>query len=240
MIHCIVNFVECRKRYPKGYPILFGIEFFTVKTFTIFSESLPTFKTLNTTTSIKWHDHGINVSFPKCSTQAEVTIGVIFNGHFKLPLGTDLVSPVYNITTVGILEKSISVELKHCAILENLTDEALLSFVKAEPPSDDKKEHGSYEYKMHYYTNDETCFSRYGSQSGTTIIPLSNAPIQSFLIAVVKSKGKWLKVFSRDLQCSYRLQVFYSRPRFSASIQEWEATIVATRDLPSYTKVCNI
>ena len=62
----------------------------------------------------QWEGYGLQLQLPKGAT-ASVSMRVVWSSNFELPEGTELVSPVYWVSTLGELSGPVGVEVQHCA-----------------------------------------------------------------------------------------------------------------------------
>ena len=86
----------------------------------------------------QWKGHGLRIEFPE-GTTASLHIKAVWSNSFKLPKGTELVSPVYWLSYEGKIGGLVGVELQHCAQVREERQRSGLSFAvckveKAEPP----------------------------------------------------------------------------------------------------------
>ena len=86
----------------------------------------------------QWEGHGLRLQLPEGSA-CSFGIKAVQSSRFELPKGTELVSPVYLVSSEGEVGGAVGVELQHCARVKEEEQWSGLSFVvckveKAEPP----------------------------------------------------------------------------------------------------------
>ena len=84
----------------------------------------------------EWKGHGLRLQVPDDALQppappTTMTIHASLSGHYHLPDDTQLVSGVYWISFPRKFSRPITLELQHCAFLENPHEMTALSFVSA-------------------------------------------------------------------------------------------------------------
>ena len=84
----------------------------------------------------EWKGHGLRLQVPadaleSLSPPATITIQASLCGHYHLPDNTQLVSAVYWIAFPGKFSRPVTLEVQHCAALEQSHTLSSLSFVRA-------------------------------------------------------------------------------------------------------------
>ena len=87
--------------------------------------------------SFEWEGYGLRLCVPKGSLpvgvgDARVSIKASLSGQFLLPEDSDLLSPVFWISTPCKFIKPVTLKIQHCALREDETVLSDLSFVSAE------------------------------------------------------------------------------------------------------------
>ena len=163
-----------------------------------------------------WEGFGLNLKVPANALDSDVpsqTLNLLNCDidHFKVPENMELLSGVYWVDFKGEFIKPITIEIEHCANIEQPSQFSSLSFVFTEPPT-----HMAPPYQLQSFPGgvfpQDSC---YGS------IQLS----QSLLIAVV-SDGSATK--------SYRVLNYYI-PKATTT---WDIDLIITYDLQISIKVC--
>ena len=82
-----------------------------------------------------WEQFGLKITFPEgtlsSADTSEVAVRALVGGHFQFPEGTELISAVYGISVSTPLNKSVKLEIQHCAELLTEDHTSYLSFVTA-------------------------------------------------------------------------------------------------------------
>ena len=163
-----------------------------------------------------WEGFGLNLKAPANALVPDVPFQTLNLRncdihHFKVPENTELLSGIYWVDFKGKFVKPITIELEHCASVEQPSQFSSLSFVSTEPPT-----HMAPPYQLRSFPGgvfpQDSC---YGS------IQLS----QSLLVAVV-SDGSATK--------SYRALNYYI-PKTTTT---WDIDLIITYDLQISIKVC--
>ena len=86
--------------------------------------------------SFEWKGYGLRLHVPKDSLPASVeacrlNIKASFSGQFQLPEDSDLLSPVFWISSSCQFTQPVTLEIQHCALREDETDFSNLTFVSA-------------------------------------------------------------------------------------------------------------
>ena len=83
--------------------------------------------------TFEWENHGLKISIPELSDRAEIVIDIKAGlaGQFELPVGVQLVSPVYWLCCRQKFEHPVTLEMQHCAVIRNQTECSSLQFVAA-------------------------------------------------------------------------------------------------------------
>ena len=72
---------------------------------------------------LKWLDYGFYIEVPEGAlpfgVTASVGVKVIFNGQFKLPENSQLISAVYWISSSMVFLKELAVNIQHCAVIRS-------------------------------------------------------------------------------------------------------------------------
>ena len=84
---------------------------------------------------LQWKGYGLRFSVPQDSLPAgvgeyQINIRMSFSGQFQLPENSDLLSPVFWITSCKFT-RPVTLEIQHCALTEDETALTHLSFVSA-------------------------------------------------------------------------------------------------------------
>lgn len=92
--------------------------------------------------SFEWRGYGLKLHVPEGNLQAGMTIcrvhiRVSLRGQFQLPNGSNLLSPVFWISTPCKFLKPVTLEIQHCAPREDETVLSDLSFVTARCSQED-------------------------------------------------------------------------------------------------------
>ena len=86
--------------------------------------------------SFEWKGYGLRLHVPKDGLPASVevcrlNIKASFSGQFQLPEDSDLLSPVFWISSSCQFTQPVTLEIQHCALREDETDLSSLTFVSA-------------------------------------------------------------------------------------------------------------
>ena len=86
--------------------------------------------------TFEWKGHGLKLSVPEDalpSDQVECVIDVkaSYAGQFEFPKGTQLVSPVYWLSCQQKFQRSVTLEINHCAAIQSQAECSYLRFVAA-------------------------------------------------------------------------------------------------------------
>ena len=165
--------------------------------------------------SHRWEGFGVNLKAPANALVSDSpfqTLNLLNcnTDHFKVPENMELLSGIYWVDFKGKFAKPITIELEHCASVEQPSQFSSLSFVSTEPPTQVAPPYQLLPFPGGVFPQD----SCYGS------IQLS----QSLLIAVV-SDGSATK--------SYRALNYYI-PKTTTT---WDIDLIITYDLEISIKV---
>ena len=83
--------------------------------------------------SFEWKGYGLrlHVSLPASVEVCRLNIKASFSGQFQLPEDSDLLSPVFWISSSCQFTQPVTLEIQHCALREDETDLSSLTFVSA-------------------------------------------------------------------------------------------------------------
>ncbi len=156
----------------------------------------------------------------------QLKIYVCLSGHFDIPSEFELISAVYHVVCSGKPTK-LTVEIQHCANIRSKKERPCLDFVGADTSSS-----SSLPYNFRSMKGNKSFCE--GSSYG--VINLTHA--QLGLVAVARQKAKrgssWPLLHSSiEVECKYRLQVFYT----IVGEQEWIAHLVIMRDHEPWLQV---
>ena len=143
----------------------------------------------------QWEGHGLSLHVSK-GTSASFTIRAVWSSKFKLPKGTELVSPVYWVSCEGVVGGPVGVELQHSTrVGEKVRDLFALKFAvckveKAEPP---------YQFDL-----SEGQFSTVSSYGRLEVVSSST------LLAIL-----WYKPWQSDIVPMFQARLYYHKQKQS-------------------------
>ena len=140
---CIYTVME---RAMTFQPFLPALEVYAETRFEVSNERSPL--------SYQWEGHGLRLQLPE-GTTARFHIKAVWSSKLELPVGTELVSPVYWVLCEGIVGGQVGVELQHCARVKEEGQHSGLSFAvcnveKVEPPYQFKLCKGQFSSRSSY------------------------------------------------------------------------------------------
>ena len=138
--------------------------------------------------TFKWEGHGLKLSIPEGALLSDSVIYIKAGlaGHFDLPSGGQLVSPVYWLYCDNNFQHPVTLELQHCAIIKHQSECSSLSFIVAKCSQKELP----YKFKI----LDKGTFSQHSSYGSVNVKQFS-------VFGVIM---QWL------LPRSYSAQFFYS------------------------------
>ena len=83
--------------------------------------------------TFEWKSHGLKLSIPEGAllSEAVIDIKVGLAGQFEFPAGAQLVSPVYWLCCKQKFQHPVTLEIQHCAVIQNQSECSSLRFVAA-------------------------------------------------------------------------------------------------------------
>ena len=164
--------------------------------------------------SFEWRGYGLRLhvaggSLPAGIGECRINIKASLSGQFELPQGSDLLSPIFWISTPCKFTKPVTLEIQHCALGEDETVMSDLSFVSARC--------SRKELPYRFRQMDEGVFTTYSSYGSIQLSHFSGVGITG----------------RKRTPQSYCAQIYYAHK----GMHHWRFYFVVTRDLEIQMRV---
>ena len=171
--------------------------------------------------TFEWKNHGLKISIPELSDGVELAIDIKAGlaGQFKLPAGAQLVSPVYWLCCMQKFEHPVTLEIQHCAVIQNQTECSTLQFVAAKcsqkvlPYIFKPLKHGKFSEHSSFGSIEVKQFSIFAitnsSESSESSTPPRNRMYFTQLYYIVKGVNKWQLNFIMSWNLELCIEVSY-------------------------------